>query len=60
MRLSVDYDELRKVLTHFINHIDYMMCNDCLYYDNYYDKCIGNKTADDCVQIFINNLVKGS
>lgn len=56
MKFSVDYDELRKILTHFINHTDYEMCNDCLYYD----KCTGAKTADDCVQIFINNLAKGS
>ena len=53
MKISVDYDELKKIFSKLIDAGE--GCNTC----PYYDKCDGMEDSDGCAELFINQIFGG-
>lgn len=52
MKISVDYDELKKILSKLIDAGE--SCFTC----PYYDKCDGVEDSDECAELFIDQIAE--
>lgn len=52
MKISIDYDELKKTLSKLIDAG--VNCFTC----PYYDECNGTEDSDGCAELFIDQLAK--
>lgn len=52
MKISVDYDELKKIFSKLIDAGE--GCPTC----PYYDECNGTEDSDECAELFIDQIAK--